>query len=457
MQSNILLFLSFSIIVAIIIHFLSPERKKYGLFCLNIIFYLICDAKFLVLILISTLWSYLWSHIIEMSATKKILKLYLGIIPIIIILAFFKYYNFFVPNDIDNSITILMPLGISYYSFKIISYVADVYLNKRNAESSFVNYCIYISFFPQIICGPISRSSKITNQLNHLAPPSSCALTQGYMYILSGLFKKLVIADRLNPYTNIIFSDPSSYPSLALWIAAFFYAIQIYCDFAGYSEIAIGVSNLLGIECDANFNFPYFSKNIKDFWQRWHISLSSWLRDYIYIPLGGNKKGNLRKNINILFTFLISGIWHGNSLNFICWGLWHGFLNLIPIRKKKKKITNCFMIILNFICIMFGWILFKSSTLTHAMIFIEQMFVPIDLSFSSIVNAIIPFTGDYSCLAYLLTVCLFVITLFFFEKHELSTPAKENTAYSCFKCMVYLSGLILFGTIGQNSFLYANF
>ena len=283
MQSNIVLFLTFSITAALIVRFLSPSRKKYGLFALNMIFYLLCDSKFLILILISILWSFFCGQKIEQSSAKRNFWLCFGIAPIIIALAFFKYYIFLIPS-IDGALIILMPLGISYYTFKIISYVADIYLRKRNAEPSFINYCIYVSFFPQIICGPISRSADITEQLDCLAHPSPQILAQGYTFILSGLFKKLVIADRLNSYVNKIFSDSSSYPALALWLAAFFYTIQIYCDFAGYSEMAIGVSNLLGIECNPNFNLPYFSYSIKDFWRKWHISLSSWLKDYIYIP-----------------------------------------------------------------------------------------------------------------------------------------------------------------------------
>lgn len=456
MQSNILLFLFFSIIAALIIRFLPPSRKKYGLFCLNIIFYLLCDARFIILILISTLWSFFCGRRLQQANIRRKFWLCLGIVPVIFVLAFFKYYKFFIPN-IHGALVILMPLGISYYTFKIISYVADIYLGKRDAEPSFINYCIYVSFFPQIICGPISRSGDITGQIEHLANPSLQMLTQGYLLILSGLFKKLVIADRLNPYVNTIFADSSSYPALALWMAAFFYTIQIYCDFAGYSEIAIGVSHLLGFECKPNFHLPYFSSSIKDFWRRWHISLSSWLRDYIYIPLGGNQKGLLRKDINILITFLVSGLWHGTGLNYICWGLWHGLLNLLPIKKATNKGLYFLQILFNFICVMFGWILFRAGTLKQALLFIQQMFMQINLSIPSIISAVIPFTGDYSCLAYLLTVCMFILILFLLELRDFSTSSDEASRHPYFKCLIYLLGIILFGMIGQNSFLYANF
>ena len=456
MQSNILFFLFFSIFASLLIRFLSPSRKKYGLFCLNIIFYLLCDFKFIALILICTLWSFFCGKKLSKASMNRKLWLCLGIIPVIFTLAFFKYCNFFIPNT-NGALIILMPFGISYYTFKIISYVVDIYLLKRSAEPFFINYCIYVCFFPQIICGPISRSNDITKQINYLEPPSHQMLSQGYLLILSGLFKKLVIADRLNPYVNAIFSSFSSYPALALWMAAFFYTIQIYCDFAGYSEIAIGVSNLLGIECKPNFNLPYFSYSIKDFWRRWHISLSSWLRDYIYIPLGGNQKGDFRKSINIIITFLISGLWHGTGLHFVCWGLWHGILNLLPVKKATHKGLYFFQMFVTFICVMFGWILFRSDNLNQALLFIQQMFVHINLRIPTIINAVIPFTGDYSCLAYLLTVCLFILILYLLELRDFSTSSGDVSSHSYFRCLIYLLGIILFGMIGQNSFLYANF
>lgn len=456
MQSNILLFLIFSIIAAFIVRVLSPSRKKYGLLYVNILFYFICDTKFLLLMLISTAWSFFCGQRIEHSVHRRKFWLCFGIIPVILILAFFKYYKFFIPNNVVV-LTILMPLGISYYTFKIISYVADIYLQKRNAEPSFINYCIYVSFFPQIICGPITRSEDITENLDYLSPPTPQMLTQGYLFIMSGLFKKLVIADRLNPYVNAIFSYPSSYPALALWMAAFFFTIQIYCDFAGYSEIAIGISNLLGLECTPNFNLPYFSYSIKDFWRRWHISLSSWLRDYVYIPLGGNQKGIIRKKFNILLTFLVSGLWHGTGMNFLCWGLWHGLFNLIPVKKSTNKIVHSLQVFSTFICVMFGWILFKADSLFHAFLFIKQMFTQINFSFQTIVNSVMPFTGDYSCLAYLLTVSFFILILYLLELYDFSTFSSGSTKIPYIKCIIYFFSLILFGMIGQNSFLYANF
>lgn len=456
MQTNILLFLLFSIIAALVIHILPPALKKYGLLALNIIFYLSCDARFFLLMLLSICWSFLIGRQVENATARKKLWLWMGIIPIIFILAVFKYFNFFILSG-NTSLTLLMPLGISYYTFKIISYLADIYLGKRSPEPSPVNYTIYVSFFPQIICGPISRSEEVTKELEHLQSPSNELVSNGFLLILSGLLKKLVIADRLSSYVDIVFASPSSYPGLALWMSAFFYTIQLYCDFAGYSEIAIGVGNLLGIPCKPNFNLPYFSYSIKDFWNRWHISLSSWLKDYIYIPLGGNRKGRIRQKINIMITFLVSGLWHGNGFNFILWGLWHGILNLLPASKSSCKWKTVLQTISTFICVMFGWIIFRAESIKSGGIFLKQMFLNFSLSYQSIVASILPFTNDYACLSYFLTVCFFIMILFFIEWRQFSGKSDSSQKSNHWKCFLYTISIILFGMIGNNSFLYANF
>lgn len=389
---------------------------------------------------------------IPQKYVSKLIWLWTSILPQLIILIFFKYYNFFVPSGSD-SLRLLMPLGISYYTFKIISYLADLYLNKCLSQNSFVDYALYVSFFPQIICGPIMRASDLMDQIKQNFFFHKQKIYEGLLLIISGLFKKIVIADRLNTYVTAVFNSPAAYPALALWMAAFFFSIQIYCDFAGYSEIAIGIGNLFGIECKPNFNLPYLSYNIKDFWKRWHISLSSWLRDYIYIPLGGSRKGAIRQNMNIIITFLVSGLWHGNTLNFVFWGLWHGLLNLIPSKKSSKKFIQIFQTLLTFFCVMFGWILFKSESLKYAGLFIHNMFSDFTLTIQTIIASVMPFTGDYSCLAHLMVACLLIFILLIFEWKEFRQPAHKYSS----KYIVFFTCIILFGIVGENSFLYANF
>jgi len=456
MQSDILLFVLFSIISAVIMYFIPVKYKKYMLLFLNVLFYSLCDFRFLFLIFLGIVWSYYIGRFIINNPKLRKLYLCFGIFPIVVILCFFKYYNFFVPEG-EDVLKIVMPLGISYYTFKIISYMVDVYQRKQSIEDTFVEYATYVSFFPQIICGPISRSEDIMGQLRHLSRISSELMSDGIGLILSGLFKKLVIADRLNIYVNTIFTNPSGYPALALWMAAFFYTIQIYCDFAGYSEIAIGVANLLGIKCKANFQLPYFSYSIKDFWRRWHISLSSWLRDYIYIPLGGNRKGVLHKNINIILTFLLSGIWHGTGINYLFWGIYHGFFNLFNYKRASSVWKSVLQITVTFIVVMFGWIFFKAATLQTAFSYIASMFINFRISLETIVASVLPFTGDFSCLAYLLCVCLFIIILFVMEYRDFVGRVRDIKKAKTVRTVIYISSVILFGVIGQSSFLYANF
>lgn len=456
MQSNILLFILFSIISAIIMYLIPVKYKKYMLLFLNVLFYGICDLRFLFLILSGIIWSYYIGKYIAVKTEMRKFVLCLGIIPIVVILCFFKYYNFFIPTD-EDVFKIIMPLGISYYTFKIISYLVDVYQRNEYYGGTLVEYAIYVSFFPQIICGPISRSEDIMRQLKQLSNISDELMSDGMYLILSGLFKKIVIADRLNTYVNAIFINPSGYPALALWMAAFFYTIQIYCDFAGYSEIAIGVANLLGIRCKPNFQFPYFSYSINDFWRRWHISLSSWLRDYIYIPLGGNRKGTTRKKINVLITFLVSGIWHGNGINYLFWGIYHGIFNLFNYKKASSTWKCILQTILTFFIVMFGWIFFKASTLQIAFTYIGAMFQNFSMSLESIIASVLPFTGDFSCLAYLLCAGLFIVVLFFVEYREFAGKIKNLKMERTIQMVIYSSSIILFGVIGQSSFLYANF
>lgn len=458
MQTNILSFLLFAIIASIVIRLLPHRFKKYGLLCFNILFYLLCDIRYIALMLFSIVWSFCIGRKLssQTSHTTRRILLWVGIIPVLLTLCFFKYYNFFITDE-GHALTILMPLGISYYIFKIISFLADAYRGKSDLAVSFVNYSIYISLFPQIICGPIARFENLSEQIADLNSPSELQLSEGCLLIISGLFKKLVIADRLSTYVNTIFTNSSAYPALALWMAAFYYTIQIYCDFAGYSEISIGITNLLGIKCHSNFNLPYFSYSIKDFWQRWHISLSTWLRDYVYIPLGGNRSGRMRKYLNTLITFLISGLWHGSGFHFVFWGLWHGLLNLLPSKRASRKWQIVLQTFGTFVCVMFGWIFFRADSLNSGFQYIGHMFSNITVNYQSIVATIIPFTGDYSSLPYFLTIMLFIFLLFLLELREFTSFSAKTSKSKYIKHAIYLLSIILFGMIGQNSFLYANF
>ena len=373
------------------VYYILPLRFRWALLLAgSAIFYASADWKMILLITGSIVISYLAGRKIESAEQKKEKSVWMiaCIVLLVGILGFFKYLGFFTEavNDLLKGIglgseskvlQLVMPLGISYYTFKIISYLVDVYKGKIDAEKHFGYYALYVSFFPQILCGPIERADHFIPQLKYGCKFEDKLAAEGLERIIIGLFKKLVIADRLAPYVSTVFAEPMNYPGLASIMALGFYSIQIYCDFSGYSDLAIGMAQMLGIRTRENFNYPYFSRSIKEFWTRWHISLSSWLKDYIYIPLGGNRKGNVRKHFNTMVTFLVSGIWHGSTINFVLWGAIHGLWNMISTPKKKddpvwKQILQTFV---TFLGVTFTWLFFRAESLSVAVQMIKHSIV----------------------------------------------------------------------------------
>ncbi|MCI9398219.1 MAG: MBOAT family protein [Lachnospiraceae bacterium] len=433
------------------------NKRAIILLFLNMIFYAIYDLKYVPIVIFEIIGTYFIYCQIQRNSYMKKMWLIIGVILEVSILCFFKFVDLFLESS-DLALRILMPLGISYYTFKILSFIIDTYRGRgRNYKVTLLEYAVYVSFFPQIVCGPISRTDEIIPQLSKKYKVTEHELMEGISMILSGGYKKVVIADRLAVYTAAIFTNPLGYPALASWLAAFFFSVQIYCDFAGYSELAIGVCKILGFHCHKNFDNPYFAANIKEFWNRWHISLSTWLRDYVYIPLGGNKVGKVRKKFNIMVTFLVSGIWHGVGLNYLCWGAYHGLLNILSIKKSSNKIILLIQTIGTFICVTFGWIMFHAGSFTNGIRYIQNMFTDVAINYNVIVSSVIPFTGDYSSVSYFLIVVIFIIVLFIFELREYtrSIQSLEKSLYS--RSAFYLFAIMFFGIIGQNSFLYANF
>ena len=325
MTSNVMLTLAFLAGVLAVFYLTPKAGRQWILLAASLLFYLSADPRLLLLSGGSALWSFAAGIGTEKAGTKKEKRIWLAaaVLPVLLVLFVFKYFNFFMDSVASvlalagisgsvPSLSLLLPLGISYYTFKIISYNADIFLGKREAEKGLSGcgaYLTYVLFFPQIVSGPIERSESFLAQL-HAGPAYDAGLfAEGLQRIVLGLFKKMVIANRLSGYVDAVFAAPEAYPGLACVMAAFFYSFQLYCDFSGYSDIAIGMGNLLGIRSRENFACPYFSRGIKEFWSRWHISLSSWLKDYIYIPLGGSRVSSFRHGVNVLATFLVSGLW----------------------------------------------------------------------------------------------------------------------------------------------------
>lgn len=451
----------FAIILAV--YYILPHKFRWGLLLLaSVVFYASADWKMLALIGGSIFVSYIAGLKIEQAENEKQKKVWMAgcIILLVAILMLFKYFGFFA-DVIGNMLgatsfvfNLVMPLGISYYTFKIISYLVDIYKGKIDAEKHLGYYALYVSFFPQILCGPIERADHFIPQLKYGCKFEDKLAAEGLERIIIGLFKKLAIADRLALYVGTVFDAPTAYPGLASIMAVAFYTIQIYCDFSGYSDMAIGMAQMLGIRTRENFNYPYFSRSIKEFWNRWHISLSSWLRDYIYIPLGGNRKGKMRKHLNTLAVFLVSGIWHGSSLSFVFWGALHGLWNMISTPKKDddpvwKQILQVLVTILG---VAFTWIFFRAKDLATAFTMIKHMILGFGLSIDQITASLLPFTGDNTCAAYFLIICLLIL---FQAVFEWKRTRGKGTSYGWIAAMLAMT--LLLGQFGSSSFLYGQF
>jgi len=288
------------------------------------------------------------------------------------VLAFFKYANL-LPGWSDS---LVVPVGISFYLFKSISYMADVYKGKLQPEKKPVFFFLYLAFFPDVVSGPINRAEVLIPQLKEEKAFDYDRAVYGMRLILLGLFKKLLIADTLSRYVNPVFETPGAYMGISYLAAALFYTIEIYCDFSGYSDMAVGIARLFGVCSMENFKSPYLSANIKEFWERWHRSLSGWLRDYVYIPLGGSRKGKLRTYFNLMITFLISGIWHGANLTFLVWGALHGIYQVVYRFYKKHckwEMPKIIGVALTFAFVSLAWIFFRADSVYDAFYMIRYM------------------------------------------------------------------------------------
>lgn len=331
------------------------------------------------------LFMFIGTSLIDFYAAKKIEKneepgkrkffLILSITGNLSVLLFFKYYNFFVTefanligsNPDSLTLQIILPLGISFYTFQAMAYTIDVYRKTAPAEKNLLTYLCYSSFFPQMLSGPIERANHLMPQFNRKREFNYAQATKGLELMLFGFFKKVVLADNLALIADRGFSSPDAYGSADLIIATLCFTFQIYCDFSGYTDIARGVARLFGFELIKNFNNPYFAQNINEFWRRRHISLSTWFRDYLYIPLGGNKKTKLRTSLNIIFVFAVSGLWHGASRTFLAWGLYHGVLSALNrLFNFKFDFPKPIKIFFTFLIVAFGLIFFRAANMENA-------------------------------------------------------------------------------------------
>lgn len=418
--------ISFLIILALIwlIYIVLPGNCRKAV--LLVASYVLCgylSLKALVALLVSSLVAFAGARLIEKYEQDRKKAKTIALITAVVfafVLIVVKNIPYAIDvlgiNALEGSVltSLVLPIGFSFYAFSAIGYIYDVYQKKEKAETDFVTFALFMSFFPKLVSGPIERKGRFTEQLNKIEDIvvwNTERLSLAVTYMLWGYFLKMVVADRLAIIVNELHGAPEAYDMVWLVMGAVFYSFQIYADFAGYSCIAIGCAMLFGIELIQNFNCPYFSKNITEFWRRWHMSLSSWLRDYIYIPLGGNRKGSLRKQINTLIVFILCGIWHGNGLSFLVWGLLHGIFSMIDSTLGKKVrpanvFTTAISRVVTFALVTFAWIFFRADTFASAVTYIKEMF-------TNGINPMGPvafFTGNgISLIQVLLSVALIIL------------------------------------------------
>lgn len=402
MLFNSALYLIFLAIV-VILYYIVPSQRVRNVFLLvsSYFFYMQWNSKYAYLLFFVTLITYLGaifitSNIVKEDVKKKKICLIICLSVNLLILFAFKYLDLFINYTntafsfigmpkLFNRLNLVLPVGISFFILQSLGYLIDVYRGDIEVEKDFITYGLFVSFFPQLVAGPIERSKNLLHQFKNKIKFKYENLQRGLYYIMYGLLIKMVIADNLSTLVDNIYAKPNVYTGWYLIIATLAFAIQIYCDFYGYSTIARGSAKLLGIELMNNFDAPYFARSIKEFWHRWHISLSTWFRDYVYIPLGGNKNGRVKTYLNLLIVFLISGLWHGASLSFILWGLINGLFQILEdiferiFHKNnlsyKKGIIN---LLLTNLLILFSWIFFRSGSWHNSKIVLSYLFSNLD-------------------------------------------------------------------------------
>jgi D-alanyl-lipoteichoic acid acyltransferase DltB (MBOAT superfamily) len=361
---------------------------------------MVWKPSYIILLLFTTLVHYYFSLKIYHTEHKNEKRLYLNIALFVSLglLFIFKYFNFintsfsslFSYISIDypfKTVDILLPMGISFYTFQVLGYTIDVYRGKIKPEKTFLRLTLFITFFPQLLAGPIARADQLIPQLFKKQEFSINRTVEGLQLMLIGYFKKVVVADRLSIIVNTVYNNVYNYSGLYFVVATVLFAFQIYCDFSAYSEIALGCAKILGIELMRNFERPYFSKTIKEFWRRWHISLSTWFKDYLYIPLGGNRVGSLRQKINLLTVFLVSGLWHGANWTFVIWGALHGLYQImggitsklrerlfVTLKLQNTRLLKLMQIFITFCLVCFAWIFFRANTIADAFYVVLHLF-----------------------------------------------------------------------------------
>ncbi len=443
------------------------------------VFYGWWDWRFLSLIIFSTLVDYIIGISLgkEQNLNKRKILLWISILVNLGFLGFFKYYNFFLDNFVSafsffgneinaNSLNIILPVGISFYTFQTLSYTIDVYRKKLEPTKDFISFAAFVSFFPQLVAGPIERATNLLPQFYSKRKFEYSEAVDGLRQILWGLFKKIVIADNCATYANLIFNNSAEYSGSTLVLGAMFFTFQIYGDFSGYSDIAIGTSRLFGFNLMQNFAFPYFSRDIAEFWRRWHISLSTWFRDYLYIPLGGSRGGTLMKVRNTFIIFIVSGFWHGANWTFVVWGALNAiyFLPLLLAKKNRQNleivaedsylpsIKEFSNMAITFGLTVFAWIFFRADNIGHAINYLTEIFSPSLFTIPS-------FRGLTGALTTLVLIMIFVLMEWFGRTGQYAISQLNNRLKRPMRWVLYYAIIFAIFYFGgeEQQFIYFQF
>ena len=464
MLFNSLDYILFLIVFTIIFFLVKPKYRWFLLLAASYFFYMCWKWEFIFLIIFSTLVDFFCG--IKMSKAKALKQrkifLFISLVTNIGLLFFFKYFDFFTDslNQFSGSnfepLNLILPMGISFYTFQTMAYSIDIYKGKINAETHLGKFALYVSFFPQLVAGPIERADKLLPQFQSNNNKFTFKnFISGTTQVLFGLYKKVVVADLIAIYVESIYGTYELYTGFTLLFATYLFAIQIYCDFSGYTDIAIGSARILGYDLMENFKTPYFSKSITEFWRRWHISLSSWLRDYLYINLGGNRNGTILTYRNLMITMLLGGLWHGASWNFLIWGGLHGlflglerFFNYPSYINAKSNIQKFFSAIISFNLVCFAWIFFRAETLSKSIGIISRIF-----DFDFFINLKIKDSNVF------ISIIFNIIILLALEKFikNISQNKLSQTLKVTFIHVILIILILLFGVNEGSQFIYFQF
>ncbi len=471
------------------LYYALPHRFRWALLlAASCVFYMAFIPVYILILFVTILIDYFAGMWIEDSKDPRKKKIYLGasIVATCMVLFVFKYFNFFNSNISAlagfigwnypvSSLGIILPIGLSFHTFQSLSYVVEVYWNRQKAERNFGIYSLYVMFYPQLVAGPIERPQNLLHQFYEKHDFDYGNFTDGLKLMVWGMFKKVVIADRLAIFVNAVYNHPQSYEGLPLLMATVFFAIQIFCDFSGYSDIAIGAAQTMGFKLMTNFNRPYYAKSIDEFWRRWHISLSTWFKDYFYIPLGGSRVSDGRWRFNIFMTFMVSGLWHGANWTFVIWGALHGIYIITAsltakLRKRVLNFTGLLKypfvikianIVWTFILVDFAWIFFRANSVSDAFYVIANC-----LNFGGQLESAGAMAASLAGidLTPLALVSVFISVLLMEAVHLTERSGSVRSLFNkkpvWFRWSVYyilLFWIIILGVFGQNQFIYFQF